>query len=81
MNNLTISKDKLNAYLIRTCPNRRCGALGDDNIYCQSLIDKECKAIFNNPHECPYDCPHILTGSTRCVGAKCKRIKKLIKEI
>lgn len=78
---IQISKEKLVAYLVRTCPDRRSGGFGDDNYYCHSLMDKECKALFTNPHECPYDCPHILTVSTRCKGENCKKIKKMIKEL
>lgn len=78
---VTISKEKLIAYFVRTCPDRRCGGFGDDNSYCHALMDKECKAMFVNPQECPWDCPHILTVSTRCTGEKCKKIKKMIKEI
>lgn len=78
---ITISKEKLVSYLIRVCPERRGGAFGDNGQYCQSLMDNECKAQFVVPKDCPWDCPHLYTESTRCKGEKCKRIKKTLKEI
>lgn len=80
-NEISISKEKLIDYLIRICPDRQRGVFGDNQAYCQSLMNRECKALFINPNECPWDCPHLFSVSTKCTGKTCKRIKKLIKEL